>query len=192
MYAIRSYYGGNVTMSAGNLIANGQRRTIRIEGEIDEPKNLENFVVKTQNGAVYLRDIAQVKFKDVDKTTYAREFGKSVVMLDVKKRAGKNMIEASEKIKEIIKKAEENVFPKDLKITLAVITSYSIHYTKLYDIKFSPKVLRICFLSSAICMASNVLIALSVYSRIANFVISSAPEFLRITSYNVCYTKLLR
>ncbi len=111
--------GGNVTMSAGNLIANGQRRTIRIEGEIDEPKNLENFVVKTQNGAVYLRDIAQVKFKDVDKTTYAREFGKSVVMLDVKKRAGKNMIEASEKIKEIIKKAEENVFPKDLKITLA-------------------------------------------------------------------------
>ncbi|MCO6174915.1 efflux RND transporter permease subunit [Flavobacterium sp. NRK F10] len=111
--------GGNVTTSAGNLIANGQRRTIRIEGEIDQPKDLENFVVKTQNGVVYLRDIAEVEFKDVDKTTYAREFGNSVVMLDVKKRAGKNMIEASEKIKEIIKNAEENVFPKDLKITLA-------------------------------------------------------------------------
>ena len=37
---------GNMTMSAGNLIASGQRRTIRILGEIDSPDQLENFVVK--------------------------------------------------------------------------------------------------------------------------------------------------
>ncbi|PCI08853.1 MAG: copper transporter, partial [Flavobacteriaceae bacterium] len=36
---------GNVTMSAGNLIASGQRRTIRIIGEIDKPSELEDFVV---------------------------------------------------------------------------------------------------------------------------------------------------
>lgn len=116
---INAIRNGNVTMSAGNLIANGQRRTIRILGEVNEPNDLENFVVKTQGGAVYLKDIAKVTFKDVDKTTYAREFGNSVVMLDVKKRAGKNMIEATEKIREIVKEAEENYFPKDLKITLA-------------------------------------------------------------------------
>ena len=116
---INAVRNGNVTMSAGNLIANGQRRTIRILGEVENPSDLDNFVVKTQGGAVYLKDVAKVTFKDVDKTTYAREFGKSVVMLDVKKRAGKNMIEAAEKIREIVKDAEENVFPKDLKITLA-------------------------------------------------------------------------
>lgn len=116
---INAIRDGNVTMSAGNLISNGQRRTIRILGEVENPSELENFVVKTQGGAIYLKDIAKVTFQDVDKTTYAREFGHSVVMLDVKKRAGKNMIEAAEKIKEIIKTAEENVFPKDLKITVA-------------------------------------------------------------------------
>ena len=116
---INAIRNGNVTMSAGNLIANGQRRTISIKGEIDKPSELENFVVKTQNGAVYLKDIATVTFKDVDKTTYAREFGNEVVMLDVKKRAGKNMIEAAEKIKKIVEDAKENVFPSDLKITIA-------------------------------------------------------------------------
>ena len=116
---INAIRNGNVTMSAGNLIANGQRRTIRILGEVEQPGDLESFVVKTQGGAVYLKDIAKVTFKDVDKTTYAREFGKSVVMLDVKKRAGKNMIEATEKIRKIVKDAEENYFPKDLKLTLA-------------------------------------------------------------------------
>lgn len=116
---INAVRNGNVTMSAGNLIANGQRRTIRILGEVEQPSDLENFVVKTQGGAVYLKDVAKVTFKDVDKTTYAREFGKSVVMLDVKKRAGKNMIVATEEIRKIVKKAEDNFFPKDLKVTLA-------------------------------------------------------------------------
>lgn len=116
---INAIRNGNVTMSAGNIISSGQRRTISIKGEIEKPADLENFVVKTQNGIVYLKDVAKVTFKNVDKTTYAREFGKSVVMLDVKKRAGKNMIEASEKIKTIIAEAKENVLPKDLNLTLS-------------------------------------------------------------------------
>lgn len=120
---INAIRNGNVTMSAGNLIANDQRRTIRILGEVDNPTDLDNFVVKTQGGAVYLKDIAKVTFKEVDKTTFAREFGKNVVMLDVKKRAGKNMIEATEKIKEKLEEAKENYFPKDL--TLSVTNDQS-------------------------------------------------------------------
>ncbi|WP_298424051.1 efflux RND transporter permease subunit [uncultured Kordia sp.] len=99
---------GNVTISAGNMISSGQRRTIRILGEIEDPKELEDFVVKSLDGPVYLRDIATVRFKEEDKTTYAREFGESVVMLDVKKRAGKNMVAAAEQINVIIDKFKED------------------------------------------------------------------------------------
>ncbi len=110
----------NVTTSAGNLIASGQRRTIRIVGEIDEPKDLENFVVKSENdNPIYLKDIAQVTFKEEDKTTYAREFGHPVVMLDVKKRAGKNMVAAAEQIQVIVDNAVKNVFPQDLEVTIS-------------------------------------------------------------------------
>ncbi|MFT5248375.1 MAG: multidrug efflux pump [bacterium] len=111
---------GNVTMSAGNFIASGQRRTIRVIGEITAPSDLENFVVKSDNGnTIYLKNIASVYFKEKERTTYAREFGDRVVMLDVKKRAGKNMVTAAEKIKVIVENAKKNIFPSNLKVTIA-------------------------------------------------------------------------
>ena len=110
---------GNMTMSAGNLITSGQRRTIRIIGEIDNPKDLENFVVKSENNnPIYLKDVATISFKPKDKTTYAREFGETVVMLDVKKRAGKNMVAAAEQIEVIVENAKKTVFPQDLSVTI--------------------------------------------------------------------------
>ncbi|TYC11380.1 efflux RND transporter permease subunit [Bizionia gelidisalsuginis] len=116
---INAINGGNVTMSAGNLKASGQRRTIRILGEIETPSELENFVVKAEKGkAIYLKDVAEVRFKEEESTTFAREFGKPVVMLDVKKRAGKNMVDAAEKIQEIVKHAKSDVFPQDLEVTI--------------------------------------------------------------------------
>ena len=116
---INAINNGNMTMSAGNYIASGQRRTIRIIGEIDAPSDLNDFVVKSENGdIVYLQDIAKVKFKEKDRTTYAREFGERVVMLDVKKRSGKNMVAAAEQIEVIVKKAKEDYFPTNLKVTI--------------------------------------------------------------------------
>ncbi|TWO32231.1 efflux RND transporter permease subunit [Seonamhaeicola sediminis] len=117
---IGAIQNGNMTMSAGNLITSGQRRTVRVIGEISNPEQLENFVVKSDNGAVYLRDVATVSFIDEDHTTFARDFGKNVVMLDVKKRSGKNMVAAADAIYKIIKTSQEtNTIPKDVKITTA-------------------------------------------------------------------------
>ncbi|NNC69583.1 MAG: efflux RND transporter permease subunit [Flavobacteriaceae bacterium] len=117
---INAISNGNMTMSAGNLISSGQRRTIRIVGEVDRPSQLENFVVKSENDSpIYLTDIAEVSFKEKERTTYAREFGDPVVMLDVKKRSGKNMVAAAEKIAKIKEDAVENVFPKDLKVSIS-------------------------------------------------------------------------
>ncbi len=109
---------GNMTMSAGNIKTKEQRRTIRILGEIDDPRELNEFVVKSESGAVYLRDIAEVSFGEEDKTTFAREYGENVVMLDVKKRSGKNMIEATTKIRELVKIAEKNYYPADLNLSI--------------------------------------------------------------------------
>ena len=111
---------GNMTMSAGNIKLSGQRRTIRVLGEIEQPTDLENFVVKSEGGSpVYLKDVATVSFTEEDKTTFAREFGHSVVMLDVKKRSGKNMIVAADMIRDIIATAESEYLPSDLVITIS-------------------------------------------------------------------------
>ena len=116
---IQAIGNGNMTMSAGNLITSGQRRTIRITGEIEKPSELNDFVVKSENGTVYLKDIATVTFAEEDKNTYAREMGQSVVMLDIKKRSGKNDVIAIEKIREIVSEAQNGFLPEDLQVSFA-------------------------------------------------------------------------
>lgn len=115
---INAVKGENNTISGGNIITNGVQKNIRITGEIEDPKELENVVVKKDDGVIFLKDIADVKFKEKDATTYAREYGQPVVMLDVKKRAGKNMIEAVEQIKKIVAEEEENYLPQSLHVSL--------------------------------------------------------------------------
>ena len=108
----------NMTLSGGNLTSQGSRNNIRIIGEIKDPKELENIIVKSFGGTVYLKDIATVSFQEKEKTTYAREKGTEVVMLNVKKRSNQNMISAIEQVKEKIKLAQENYLPKDLSLKL--------------------------------------------------------------------------
>ncbi len=108
----------NMTLSGGNLNTQGARNNIRIIGEIDEPKDLENIVVKKFMGTVYLKDIATISFKEKERTTFAREKGVEVVMLNIKKRSGQNMISAIDKVKEIVKKAQETYLPKNLSLEM--------------------------------------------------------------------------
>lgn len=106
----------NTTLSGGNLISQGTRNNIRINGEIKDPKELEDVVVKSFGGTVYLKDIAKVSFKEKEKTTYAREKGNEVVMLSVKKRSGQNMISAIEQVKEKLEIAQETYLPENLSL----------------------------------------------------------------------------
>lgn len=108
----------NTTISGGNIVENGMRRNIRVIGEIKSPSELENIVVKEDAGAVYLKDIAAVNFRPKDATTYAREYGKPVVMLSIKKKGGENMISAMQKIKEHIPEALGTYLPDNLEISI--------------------------------------------------------------------------
>ena len=108
----------NSTISAGNVISGGQRKSLRIIGEISNPDELKKFVVKSENGVTYLGDIAKINFKEKDVSSYARSFGDKVVLLHVKKRGGKNLIKASKKIQTLVDDIGKNLFPKNLKLTI--------------------------------------------------------------------------
>lgn len=115
---INSVSAENRTISGGNIITSGVQRNIRIIGEIEDPDELENVVVKRDGGNVFLRDIATINFREKDRTTFAREYGQPVVMLDIKKRSGQNMVEAVDKIKQIVETEQEEYFPESLNISL--------------------------------------------------------------------------
>lgn len=108
----------NITLSGGSVRQGDIRRSIRIVGEFSEPEEALDVVVKSEKGnIVYLRDIATVEFEYKEKQNYARLQAKPVVMVDVVKRSGENLLSATEKIDKIIEQAQLNVFPKDLIVT---------------------------------------------------------------------------
>lgn len=110
--------GENKTISSGDIINEEKRLNIRVVGEITNPKQLLDISVNEKSGTVYLKDIAEINFREQDKTTYAREFGQPVIMMDIKKRSGENMIDAVTKIEEIIAQAKEDYLPNDININI--------------------------------------------------------------------------
>jgi len=109
----------NVTMSGGNILDGGVRRTIRVVGEFSSPEQLEDIVIKNEKGnIVYLRDVATVEFGYIEKQSYARLQKEPVVMVDIVKRSGENLLSATDQIKVILDKAKSDVFPSDLKVTI--------------------------------------------------------------------------
>jgi multidrug efflux pump subunit AcrB len=110
----------NQTIPGGEILMDGIRKTVRIEGEYKSAEELKRTVIKQDEFLpVYLEDVAEVYFGNADTTSFAREFGVAVVMLDVKKQGGENLLVASDKINNIISESQSNgSIPKSVEVSL--------------------------------------------------------------------------
>ncbi|MEY3679178.1 MAG: hypothetical protein RI924_1319 [Bacteroidota bacterium] len=109
----------NLTISGGTVKMDGVRRTLNVKKEFKSAEEIENLIVQTPTGAaVYLKEIAEIKDSFKEQESYARLYGKNVITLNVKKRSGENLIEASDKINTLIKDMQLNSLPKNLNITI--------------------------------------------------------------------------
>jgi multidrug efflux pump len=115
----------NVISTAGTMVTDGVQRAIDIKEDFKNADEVAAMVIRNPQGkAVYLRDIASVKDAFKDQESYARlktpdnpNF-KNVITLNISKRAGENLIEASDQIHALIKQKQSTVFPKGLSITV--------------------------------------------------------------------------
>jgi len=124
----------NVTVSGGNINMQGMQRSIRVVGEFKDMETLKNIVVSTSKGArIYLRDIADIKDTYADRESYARLNGENVITLNIIKKSGENLLDASDKIKVIMANLQKTKFPSDLKVD---ITGEQARYTRttLFDL----------------------------------------------------------
>ncbi|MGE5420438.1 MAG: efflux RND transporter permease subunit [Chloroflexota bacterium] len=105
----------NMTVSAGNIDMQGMSRSIRVTGEVTNIRELEDIVVGTSSGAlVKIKDIGTVHDSFKEPENYARYDGKNVVTLNVIKKSGQNLLDASEKIDQIITDMKANRLPGGL------------------------------------------------------------------------------
>lgn len=110
----------NVTIGGGEFTADNIRRVIRTEADFTNTKQIEDIIVKLNNGkAVYMRDIATVVDGYKEKSTISRLNNSPVITLSVTKKSGANILEATDKIREIMKdQKDDGYLPQNLELVV--------------------------------------------------------------------------
>jgi multidrug efflux pump len=110
----------NVRVPGGEIFIGGTKHSVKIDAELKTPEEIADIIVKQEDGEdeIFLKDVANVSFGDEDTTSYAREFGRPVVMLDIKKASGENLLMAADKIREMLLDQKKLGIPEDVTITV--------------------------------------------------------------------------
>lgn len=110
----------NMNISSGTVSSDGMKRSLGIKNEFRSVEELGNIIIGSQAGAqIYLKNVAEVRDGNKEKESYARLDGKDVITLNIIKRSGENLIEASDKINALVKEMQDSkAIPADLKVTI--------------------------------------------------------------------------
>jgi multidrug efflux pump subunit AcrB len=110
----------NLNMSGGTVTVDSVKQSLAIKNEFTSVDEMKRIVVGSQAGAkIYLEDVANVVDGFKEKDSYARLDGKDVITLNIVKRSGENLIDASDKIHAIIARMQANkTLPSDIKVSI--------------------------------------------------------------------------
>jgi len=108
----------NMRISGGNINVDRMKRSLSVGGEFQTKQDIENIIIRSGAGAtLYLRDVAEVKDGYAEKESYARLEGNPVITLNIIKRSGENLIEASDKCRAVIDDLYKNkILPENVKV----------------------------------------------------------------------------
>ena len=110
----------NISIAAGDVLISDLRRTVRTSAEFKSAKEIGNIIVKHENGnIVYLKDIAKVTNGYEERESFARLDSDPVVSLNIVKKAGQNLLVATDKIMALLAQSKSsNQIPKNLNISI--------------------------------------------------------------------------
>jgi multidrug efflux pump len=109
----------NIEATPGQVVVNGEQRNLSIKKTYKTTDEIANIIVRNPFGAtIYLKDIAEVMDTYEEQDSYARLYGKNVITLNIIKAQNKSLIDASDKIQDIIKTAEKTELPSELSVVI--------------------------------------------------------------------------
>ncbi|MEM6347991.1 MAG: efflux RND transporter permease subunit [Bacteroidota bacterium] len=112
--------GENVIISGGDLDINKQKVSVRLNQEFKDISDLENLLVRSIRGnSAYIKDIATVEDGFKERASIARKDGLPVMTLNVIKKGGENLVDASIEIKSILEEMQAEEFPEALTILIS-------------------------------------------------------------------------
>lgn len=119
----------DVLITGGNVTVGGKEYTVQSEGKFKQIDDMKKIVVRNSSGAsLRLGDIADVRLGYKKMDSYARLEGLPTISLSVIKKAGENLVSASEKIAQELEKFQTETLPVELrdkfKIKMSADQSY--------------------------------------------------------------------
>ena len=110
----------NLTISGGTITMNGTKNSVRLKGQFEKVQEIRDIVVHASGGAyIKLSDLAEVKDDFKEQESFSRLDGKNVITLNVIKKSGTNLLDASDQIKEIVANVKGKELPEDLTLTIS-------------------------------------------------------------------------
>ena len=123
---IQAISNENVTIPGGDISVGTKKFLLRVPGQYEDPKLLEDVVIKGENRSpIYVRDVASVTFGFKERETYSELDDAPVITLGVKKRTGQNILDTGNEVKAIL----DNAIP-----TLPPTTRYAITNDQSVDV----------------------------------------------------------
>ena len=116
----------NRNVPGGTFDVGSDTYSLRVEGEFNDPKEMENIIVGSHNGAaVYLRDVATVQDGVQERAQRTFNNGVEGAMIIVQKQTGGNSVEISNRVMEMLPQLQKTL-PSDVKLGIIVNTSDNI------------------------------------------------------------------
>lgn len=109
----------NLSISGGEILMNDIRMSIRTVGEFSSVQQIGDIIIKNEHQRIiYLRDVADVEDAFAEPNSFARLDNKPVVSLQVVKKSGANLLDAIDKVYDIIDESKkDNILPAQLQVS---------------------------------------------------------------------------
>jgi CzcA family heavy metal efflux pump len=167
----------NVSIPGGDLDLGERTYAVRVPGEVGEPQEVGDFVIRAQGGdPVFVRDVATVSWGFEDRASYARIDGAEAVALSVQKRVGANIIEVADAVREEVAQASAR-WPAGVKSTVLADQSDDIRrmVADLENNILSGLLLVTVVLMFALGLRNALLVALAIpFSMLLTFIVIQA------------------
>lgn len=116
----------NRNIPGGSFDVGNETYPLRVEGEFDDPRDMENIIVASVAGSdIYLRDVAQVVDTLQERSQMSFTNGVRGATIIIQKQTGANSVEICNKVKKMLPELQRNL-PSDIKIGTIADTSENI------------------------------------------------------------------
>ncbi len=116
----------NVNMPGGSVRIGQSKYYVRVPEEFKTPDEIGTIALNTgQAGSIYLHDLASIRDHYKDPTTISRINGEQSITIEVRKRAGENIIQINDQIRKLLQDAAPQL-PSTLNLSLTFDKSEDI------------------------------------------------------------------